>query len=81
MFPNPAKQTVQIDFSLPESINGNIILVSISGSELKELVPTTTFMKGFNSFQFDISDIVSGIYLVMIKSTKGFKTQRLIISQ
>lgn len=81
LYPNPAQLNATIDFTLTESISGWISLVSISGSQLKILVPSTSFSEGKNSFIVDISDILSGIYLVLLSTDKGFQTQRLIISR
>jgi len=81
LYPNPASTSATLEFSMPETAIGNISLANISGSQLKILVPTTSFPNGNNSFKFDVAGISPGIYLVLIKTDKGFKTQRLIISK
>jgi len=81
MYPNPAITSATLEFTLPETVIGTISLSNISGAQLKILVPTTSFPKGNNTFKFDLTDLSPGIYLVLIKTDKGFKTQRLIISR
>lgn len=81
IYPNPAKQRLTIDFSLPQSSTGTISLVNISGAQLKVLVPETNFQEGSNTFTTNVADINPGIYMVMIKTENGFKTQRLIVSR
>lgn len=81
IYPNPAAASATIEFSIPVSSTGFISLVSISGTQLKYLVPTTTFSQGRNSFPIDVSDVPSGIYLVFISTDNGFKKQRLIINR
>jgi hypothetical protein len=81
IYPNPAKYSITIEFDSMDESEGSISLVNISGSQLRTLVPKTSFMSGKNSYQVDLSGITSGIYLVSISTNKGFKTQRLIISQ
>jgi hypothetical protein len=81
VYPNPAQLNATIDFTLSKLVSGWISLVSISGSELKFLVPATTFSEGKNSFTIDVSDILPGIYLIYLSTGKGFFTQRLIISR
>jgi len=81
LYPNPANQSTTISFSVRERVNGSILLVSISGIEIKTLVPNTIFSETSNSFTLDLSGISSGIYIVLIKTSMGYKTQRLIISQ
>ncbi len=81
LYPNPANTYAIIEFSMPEPATGTISLANISGTRLKILVPTTSFTIVNNSFKFDLTGIIPGIYLVLIKTDKGFKTQRLIISK
>ena len=81
VYPNPAKQSVTVQFSLPRETNGNISLVNISGAIIKQLVSESNFVEGMNSYTADILDVTPGIYLVMIQTENGFKTQRLIISR
>jgi hypothetical protein len=80
VYPNPAKESVNLEFSLNQEIKGTISLVNISGIQVKQLI-TTTFKSGLNSYNLDLTGVQSGIYLISIFSDKGFKTQRLIISQ
>jgi len=81
IYPNPANDMVTIDFSLSESIEGRISLVNISGLLVKELVTKSHFNLGFNSLNVNISDVSPGVYLISIITSKGFKTERVIISR
>jgi hypothetical protein len=81
VFPNPAKQTVTIEFSVYESIVGNISLYNIGGSQVKMFASNQIFASGNNSFKFELSDVTLGIYLVSLQTDKGFLTKRLIISR
>ncbi|MBN1597238.1 MAG: T9SS type A sorting domain-containing protein [Bacteroidales bacterium] len=81
LYPNPANHSVTIEFNLDVEVKGSISIVNITGARLKTLVPNTTFISGRNSYQMDLSGITPGIYLISINTDKGFKTQRLIVSQ
>jgi hypothetical protein len=81
IYPNPANQTINVDFSLPAAAAGYISLVNISGAQIKVLVSDTNFQEGANHFTANVSDIAPGIYMVMIKTDNGFKTQRLIVTR
>jgi hypothetical protein len=81
LYPNPASLSVNIAFNLSEEVKGSISLVSIGGVQLKYMVPATTFNQGSNVFTIDVSDIDPGMYLVLLSTSKGFKTQRLIIQR
>jgi hypothetical protein len=81
LYPNPATSTVTIEFTNAETIIGSISIVNMAGLKVKELVPKTTFLSGKNSFSMSLSGINSGIYLITVKTNRGFKTQRLIVTQ
>lgn len=80
IYPNPAAQQVNIEFSLPASTNGRISLVSISGIEVKTLVPEGFMPSGYNHFTASLSGITPGVYLISIITKEGFKTQRIVIT-
>ena len=81
LMPNPASYTTTISFEGLEEAPGTISLVNLSGNLVKVLVANETFRKGTNTFQFDLSGIGAGIYLISINTDKGFKTQRLVITR
>lgn len=81
LYPNPASYSVSIEFNLGEEVEGSISIVNIVGARLKTLVPNSTFLSGRNTYQMDLSGITPGIYLISVNTDKGFKTQRLIVSQ
>jgi hypothetical protein len=62
-------------------LKGSILLFSISGSKLRTLVPNSSFLVGQNSYFIELTGIEPGIYLVSINTDKGFKTQRIIVSE
>jgi hypothetical protein len=81
LYPNPANYSVTIEFDLTEEDEGSISIVNIAGARLKTLIPKSLFLSGHNTYQMDLSGITPGIYLISINTDKGFKTQRLIVSQ
>jgi len=81
IFPNPANISATINITFPESTKGRISLLSITGVQIKSLVSETSFSQGINSFSVDVSDVLPGIYLVLLSTDDGFKTQRLIIKR
>lgn len=80
VYPNPARTSATIEFEAKDDLKGAISIVSITGTNLEEVVPETNFSSGFNNFQLDLSGISPGIYLIYIKTKNGFKTKRLIVS-
>lgn len=80
VYPNPAKNTATLEFNNSQVVTGTVSIVNISGVRLKELLPMKTFIVGHNSYQLDLSGITPGMYLISINTDKGFKTQRIIVS-
>ncbi len=81
LYPNPASQSVNLEFENTEEIMGSISIVNIAGSKMRELLPKTLFVTGRNYYQMDLSGISPGIYLISVNTGKGFKTQRLIVTR
>jgi len=79
VYPNPAKDQATVSFTLPEAIGGRIILVDLSGRERQVLQPDIYFSAGSHRFDFDLSTVVEGIYLITLYSNKGVQTQRLMV--
>lgn len=80
VYPNPAAFNVTVEFSSDKATEGSISLVNISGAMIRDLVSQTEFQAGQNTFKCDLSGVSSGVYLVYIVTSEGFKTQRLIVS-
>jgi len=81
VYPNPANQNISIEFSLPNSLDGHISLINISGVQVKSIVSQRTFNSGMNLFNANLTDVPPGVYLISIITDNGFKTQRIIISR
>jgi hypothetical protein len=79
VYPNPANNQATVSFNLPESIEGRITLVDLSGREKQVLLPNTTYSQGSHQFDLDLSTVPDGIYLIVLYSNKGIQTQRLIV--
>jgi hypothetical protein len=81
LYPNPANNSVTVEFQNSEEIIGSISIVNMAGLKLRELLPKTSFLTGYNSYNLNLAGISSGIYLISVNTQKGFKTQRLIIAR
>ncbi len=81
VYPNPAKDQVTVEFSSKEDLVGNITITNMAGVQILELMEKTQMKTGTNNFYVDISELPSGLFIISINTDKGFKTQRLIISQ
>ena len=81
LFPNPAKDQLRLHFSLHKEQPGSISLLTMGGIRVKELLSDGIIFPGKNIYEFDISGVPSGIYLLSIMTSEGFKTQRVIVQK
>jgi hypothetical protein len=81
LYPNPANVSVTLEFDINEEAEGAISIINITGAKIKTLVSNTNFRSGHNTYKMGLSGISPGIYLISINTDKGFKTQRIIVSQ
>ena len=81
VYPNPAKNQITVEFSTKEDLVGNITITNMAGVQISQLIEKTHIKAGSNSFNIDISGLPSGLFIISINTDKGFKTQRLIVSQ
>lgn len=80
VFPNPASGAVNMDvrFRQPEAVT--IYLADIAGSLVKVLKPMQLETALTSRYQFDLSGIAPGMYVVVMKTKRGHTfAQRLII--
>ncbi len=78
-YPNPAQNQLSVSFELPDAINGRISLVDLAGRERQVLHQQSQFAAGSHQFDFDLSSVAEGIYLLTLYSDKGVQTQRLMV--
>jgi hypothetical protein len=71
MYPNPARESVSI---LAEDGIQNVMVYDLMG----QLILTQN-LKGENKCSLNTSDLVSGIYVVKIRTGKGLAAKRLVI--
>ncbi|MDA3881363.1 MAG: T9SS type A sorting domain-containing protein, partial [Prolixibacteraceae bacterium] len=79
VYPNPANYEVTVSFELPETIGARISLVDLTGREKQVLHPQSQFAAGRHQFNFDLSSVAEGMYLITLYSDQGVQTQRLMV--
>jgi hypothetical protein len=70
VFPNPANDVASIVFDFKQPLTLDIRLIDISGATVREFAIGELFGIGEQTFNFDISDIVSGVYYLLIHSNE-----------
>lgn len=77
-YPNPFNPTTNISFSLPDRQSINIKVYDALGCEIKTLVDEIK-EAGEHSITFNASDLNSGIYFYVMRSSGFFETKKLIV--
>lgn len=74
-YPNPAKNNLILSTNFPESSNVQVRLVDMTG----RTVHSASSKEGINSFNLNVSSLVSGIYLLHIDNGVNVFTEKIII--
>jgi hypothetical protein len=76
LFPNPTNGIVTLKFNSEVNQNSDLIVADITGRDvINEIV---TLSKGENEFNFDMSNLVKGIYLVKLKTLNTENAYRIV---
>jgi hypothetical protein len=75
VYPNPATEKVDILFSLKEKSTVSIDLLDIYGKRIKRVKNKDVLSPGINIETLDVSDLLSGAYVLRLKSNIEFKTK------
>ncbi|MGB0930174.1 MAG: T9SS type A sorting domain-containing protein, partial [Chitinophagales bacterium] len=76
VFPNPAKNEVNINFTIQEERMVEISVYNIKGQQFESLRTEST--KGINKVELNVSDYPTGVYFVQIFDGSTTQTQKII---
>ena len=76
---NPASSQLQVRISLKESSEIQLLLRDLSGKLIKNLLSTKLNPSETNSFNFNTSNLKSGIYFIQLRAGNIQKTTKLMI--
>ena len=80
-YPNPFNPTVTIPFALPSEGDVNVSVFNILGQQIFE--STHFYQAGHHRFVFDATrsdaDLVSGVYVVQVKSSGQISRQKILL--
>ncbi|GJQ42088.1 MAG: hypothetical protein JETCAE03_15860 [Ignavibacteriaceae bacterium] len=77
-YPNPANPSTNISFSVPEKTKVKIIIYSISGEVVKDLVNEEKD-KGIYTIKIDLNDLATGVYFYRITTSKGYSDVKKLV--
>ncbi|MBN1479630.1 T9SS type A sorting domain-containing protein [candidate division KSB1 bacterium] len=77
-YPNPFNQTTQIKFSITKTLDVSVPIFDINGQLIERLLDTE-LKAGTHLVVWDASDFASGIYLIVLRANRLFKTTKCIL--
>lgn len=78
VFPNPANESVRINYSLPAASDVSLNITSLDGRVVRsENLGAQT--SGSNSATVNVSDLSAGVYLVTLQTETGITTRRIVV--
>jgi hypothetical protein len=77
-YPNPFNPTTKINFSVPKSGFVNLKIYDITGKEIANLV-NEKLESGVYSYEFNASNISSGIYFYSLKTDNFVSTKKMVL--
>jgi hypothetical protein len=80
IYPNPAKEILNIDFVLKESNSVNIEIFSSSGQRFSSQIYQDS-NSGKNHIETNISNLKTGIYWVSVRTDSFIETKKFIVKQ
>ena len=78
IFPNPTKEEFSVSYTLDKNDFVKLDLYSINGSKLKSLLNVSNQSAGNHYFNFSISELSTGIYVLVFTSSAKKYTYKLI---
>lgn len=77
LYPNPAEDVFQIQTNFPNS-NTTMTIHTVDGQVLKTYVFNSS--EAMNAYQFDVSNLSSGVYYINISNSYGTGTKTLLLN-
>lgn len=80
LFPNPAKDRVEIQFEVKRSSEVRISLLDIQGStRMAQTIPASG--SGIKTAAIDLSNVAAGMYIVQLASKEGQSSIKLVVTK
>ncbi|MBA3283758.1 MAG: T9SS type A sorting domain-containing protein [Nitrosopumilus sp.] len=77
VYPNPAKDLTSVSITINSKSGLQINMFDVSGKLIKKIT-NELFSPGYYSFEIDMKDLDSGVYILKISSDNNLKTSRII---
>jgi len=77
LYPNPVKNTININYNLPENQKIKIAIYGVHGKELS-ILKNAIQISGNHTLQFDASSLAEGIYFIKLNTMKSTNSAKFV---
>ncbi|MEN8137939.1 MAG: T9SS type A sorting domain-containing protein [Bacteroidota bacterium] len=77
-YPNPVKETANIEFELPKTANVTISVYNIMGQKIEDIT-SASFTKGKHVVSWDASGVPAGIFIYKLETEEVTQSRQIII--
>jgi hypothetical protein len=81
LYPNPTKNTLQLELNMPSSASSSIDVYNISGQLVKKISNNYQLYNGFNQIQIDNSDLTNGTYFIKLKTSEVYAIEKFVVEK
>ncbi|MEO0470364.1 MAG: CARDB domain-containing protein [Bacteroidota bacterium] len=79
LFPNPASESVQLSYELPEDESISIQLLDLNGRSVKNIQSTQPQFAGTHTHKISLDDLSGGLYILRLQTPTAQLNKRLIV--
>ena len=80
VYPNPAKDVVNVGIKLQEAATTEIVVTDLLGNSIKTLL-NTTLVAGNHQVTWEVRDVPNGVYLINFKTNDLLKIEKIVINK
>ena len=79
LYPNPASEKIEIQFTAKQAGEVKIEVISVAGNKVKEV--KTDFTLSDNRIEINLADIPGGVYFLRVTSSKGSYSKKFVVAK
>lgn len=81
IYPNPAKESTNIEFDLSETSTVSLSIFDITGKEVKQYSDNNIYTNGIGKIYVNVNDLKAGTYICVLKSQNETMAANLLITK
>ncbi|MBK8343843.1 MAG: T9SS type A sorting domain-containing protein [Bacteroidetes bacterium] len=79
IYPVPSASTVTIDLLISSGAVANLFVTDLSGKQIANWMVDQIVEPGTQQFQFDVSNLASGMYIAVFKTADEMQTTKFVV--